>query len=290
MQARSHVSPAVADVVIFNVGEKGAEALAIEAAAARSNISIITVNANIIEGMHIVFARLFFDRFAPANYDKFIYIDGDTQVSQSLEPLFHYPLAPDRFLASRDPLVLLNDRDSTFVRRLKSRWNGIGMRETDYVSYVNAGVFVANRESWKTISQRSIELYKSDPERYEFMDQDVINIVGRNQIDIMSFRWNFPGFLMGLGYEEIVQPHLYHFMSNPRPWHGPFQPWGSSWHKPYLELERRHPELACYRPKLSRLIYAKYIAQQRYKRVIEMQWNQDRTRNRMRELEASTVI
>ncbi len=284
------VSPAIADVVIFNVGERGAEARAVEAAAQCSEILVVTVNPDVMEGMHIMLARLFFARFAPETYQKFMYIDADTQICQSLDPLFQYDLAPDRFLASRDPMVLLNDPCTNIGRQHRMHWADIGMLETDYANYLNSGVIVANRESWDSIGRIAIELFKKTPDRYKFRDQDVINLVGRDQVDIMSFRWNFPGLLMGRGYEEIIQPHVYHFMSDPRPWQGPFPPWGLSWHNPYLKLEKKHPELARFRLKLSRHRYLKYVVRQRYMGIMKGAWNHKQVCKMIKELEKTTAV
>jgi len=57
--------------------------------------------------------------------------------------------------------------------------------------------------------------------------------------------------------------------ANPRPWHGPFFPWGAAGWQPYSDLIKTDPELAPYWPKLKPLRYLKYMAQQRYKYVFE---------------------
>ena len=64
-QAIRHLSPALADVVIFNIGEPHAESLAVERACAREGILFHHVDPAVIDGKHIYFARLLIARFLP---------------------------------------------------------------------------------------------------------------------------------------------------------------------------------------------------------------------------------
>jgi hypothetical protein len=107
----------------------------------------------------------------------------------------------------------------------------------------------------------------------------------------MSFKWNFPVFLLNTGLDEIVEPRVYHFMSNPRPWQGPFQPWGHRWHSTYQHLVADHPELVQYMPTLSAPRYLKYFLQQHYKKRIEtVVWRCQEIFDKVGRIEADAFI
>ncbi len=267
-QAVRHVSPALADVVIFNIGEPHAESLAVERACAREGILFHHVDPAVIDGMHIYFARLLIDRFLPAIYDQVLYIDGDTQIVASLDPLVLRDVRPGRVVATRDPLALLARREGKQADAARSRWAGLGIAEADYANYVNSGVLRFAREGWAELGERCIAAYKLNPSLYKFPDQDLVNTVARDRLHYASSAWNFPGFFLAHGLQnDGAQPRIIHFMANPRPWHGPLPHFKRTWHAPYLDLVARHPEVAPFRPRLGAGRYVKYILQQHYLRA-----------------------
>jgi hypothetical protein len=88
-----------------------------------------------------------------------------------------------------------------------------------------------------------------------------------------------------------VQPRVLHFMSNPRPWQGPFWPWGRNRYAIYLDLVKDYPQLEPYRPVLSTPRYAKYFLQQYYKKICESAvWQSQALLDRMAQIEAGAFV
>ncbi len=278
-QAMRNVSKDLADVVIFIVGGRGAESAAVERACSQEGIVVQHVDPAAIEGMHIYFARLLIDRFLPPIYDQVLYIDGDTQIVGSLDPLVTREVLPGRVVAARDPLALLAGRDGSRPDAVRARWTGLGLSERDFPNYVNSGVLRFNRNGWAELAERSIAAYKVNPGLYKFPDQDLVNTIARDRLDYASLAWNFPGFFLAYGLQKVVQPRIIHFMANPRPWHGPLPDFRQTWHRPYVDLIEAYPETAPYRPQLSRRRYLKYILQQHFIRTRDrMLWGRSITR------------
>ena len=102
-----------------------------------------------------------------------------------------------------------------------------------------------------------------------FLDQDALNLVAADRQMPMSLAWNFPIFMRNSGVESTMEPIIYHFMSNPKPWHGAFRPWTSDFHRPYVEIIQKYPEIAPYLQTLPNVRRLKYLLQQHYKNQTE---------------------
>ena len=124
-----------------------------------------------------------------------------------------------------------------------------------------------------------------------FGQQDAFNVALGPMIDLASFRWNYPAFFSNFRFGRMIEPRVRHFMSNPRPWQGPFPPWGPAGQAPYFDLVRRHPELAPLLSPLSGRQRLRYEAQQRIKRLIEpVFWDTAHVRSRVAEHEAAAMV
>ena len=73
----------------------------------------------------------------------------------------------------------------------------------------------------------------------------------------------FSALLLSCGLQDLIAPKIYHFMSNPRPWNGPFRPWGRTWYDPYLILAKDYPQLQSFLKPIGRRLTIKYTIQQR---------------------------
>ena len=267
LQAKRLVSPELADIAIFSFGEQGRESAAVSAVCSAEGIAFIHVPMAVLEGADFRYARLLLHRFAPARYGQLLYIDGDTQVTSSLDELVRLTPAPGRFAVVRDPLVFDIHQDTKFATRQRKRLKALGIRTTDFERYFNSGVLRINRDGWDDIGARAMAAYRADPKAMVNFDQDALNIVAIDRCDHISVRWNFPAYLLDLGLDLAVSPAIIHFMAQPKPWHGAFPPWGSRWHRPYLDMAIRHPSVACFRPQMRRAAYGRYLVQQVYKRL-----------------------
>lgn len=290
LQARAHVD-AQSGVVICHIGVKGSKAELVGEVCREANIEFINVGAEAIDGRHIMFARLFLDRIVSPNYNHLLYVDGDTQVTGGLQPLLDAQLPSGAFLAAPDPMVLMLDSDRRGWRRRRGYFSSIGLKPERLGLYFNSGVL---RFARKDLGELRLACEKAPAWRMsalKFPDQDILNIACGERAIPMSFKWNFPIFFLNCGFRAPIGPRLFHFMSNPRPWHGPLRPWGEEFFAVYGRLVAEHPGLADALPLLPRWKLAKYWLQQHVKACVESTtWNNAQMHEKLRGLEARAYV
>ncbi|MFT8720808.1 glycosyltransferase family 8 protein [Acetobacter sp.] len=224
-------------------------------------------------------ARLFLSELLPQNYDRFLYVDGDTQMRGNLDRLLHYPLPSGKFSAVTDPMCFtLGDQDPQ-SRDFENHFSAIGFNDQQARNYFNSGVIYAEREGWAKTGPEAWEKFQSFQAKARFPDQDVLNIVGLPHRLSMSFTWNFPIFLKNTDLEEKIRPSIYHFMSSPKPWDGNFIPWDRTASLPYEEITGLYPQLRPYWKRMDWKKRQRYHLQQRFKRWQERrEWGGERER------------
>lgn len=279
------MSPADCDIILFDLtAGRGAESADIESVCVRNNIVYIWENPAFLGGLHIMNARLFLDQMLAPDYSEILYLDGDTQVVGDLTPLLEFSPRAGHLCAVRDPMVYLNG-----IKRLP---DGFEAEIRPFgEDYVNSGVFRVNRHSWADISREALAQIGTATSALHFEDQTIINRVTEGRRDYASIRWNFPGFILGYGLEDIAQPSIVHFMSNPRPWQGSYAPWGRSWHQPYADVARKFPEIRQYCDALVFRKKAAYKIKQIAKSYVERKlWLSPAIVDHMKTLEGSSSI
>ncbi len=290
LQARDNIDRSVG-VVICHLGDKGRKAEAVETMCRQAKVEFINVDAGIVGGRHIMFARLFLDRILPPEYGRVLYVDGDTQVTGSLQPLLDARLSEGEMLAAPDPMALMLDSNDMKWRRMRSYFASIGLSPERLGVYFNSGVLLFNRNDLGAIRADCLSALAIERPPLRFPDQDILNLTCVERVKLMSFRWNFPAFFLECGFRSAVEPKLFHFMSNPRPWHGPLRPWGEEFSVVYAKLAAERPELAGLLPRLPRWKLAKYWLQQHFKACVETPaWSNARMREKLDALESRAFI
>jgi lipopolysaccharide biosynthesis glycosyltransferase len=118
-----------------------------------------------------------------------------------------------------------------------------------------------------------------------------LNLIFGSDYLTMSFRWNFPIFFLSYGFQNLIRPQIYHFMSNPRPWNGPFEPWGVEFCAPYVELVRKYPDVARFLGKFGLLRTLRYEAQYQMKLLLEGSiWRSQEMRERVLRVEQDAAF
>jgi lipopolysaccharide biosynthesis glycosyltransferase len=291
IQIRKHVSPQKADVVMYYFGEPTSKSETFREIYLKCGLRFVRLPKSTIEQMPAMFARLFLDRFLEPEYQRILYIDGDTQVVADIEPLFDVELPPNKFCAVRDPTALAIECDRALFPEQAAYFESIGIGRSQVGEYSNSGVLLLDRTSWAALSADCLRLLKARKDPFRFPDQDLINLTANGRCLTMSFKWNFPVFLMNYGFEPIIDPRIYHFMSNPRPWQGSFPPWGPKWQSRYSELVREFPGLKPYFVSLPPAKHLKYYLQQHYKKVVEGRfWQRPDVHSRIIEIEKNAFI
>ena len=268
-QARRNVSPGKADVAIFSFGADEAAQAIFSRICLDEGIRFFPVDFDMIDGAPAMLARLFLDRFVPAEYEQLLYIDGDTQISRSLDQLVDVDVPTGSFMAVDDPMVFAARGKGGNSREISEHFASIGFKDFESHSYFNTGVLRINREGWAEIGIEAWRLFRQADKTSRFPDQDVLNLIGAARRIPISLAWNFPIFMLNSRVEQVIAPCIYHFMSNPKPWHGPFPPWTDKAYRPYFDTLSKYPETAPYCATLPMATQLRYHLQQRYKKVIE---------------------
>ncbi len=269
MQARRHAPTHIADVAIFSIGVPAQQEAAFAHASAQEGIRFLSVPSKHLDGASAMLARLFLDRIVPADYDQLLYIDGDTQITNTLVPLLQAQVPPGHFCAASDPMTFSLQSSNRSDQQLINYFSSIGLNATKQRTYFNSGVLRINRTGWNEIGHNSWILFQKLRGRSRYPDQDALNLAAMEQRIPMSLVWNFPIFLRNARLEADISPHIVHYMGSPKPWHGQFMPWGAAEYDAYLAAAHRYPALI---PFLSHMPWPrklKYMMQQRYKKIQE---------------------
>lgn len=290
MQASVHAPPEV-DVVICHVGALTPEAEAVRDICSRRKLIFISVDRDAIDDMHIMYARLFLDSILPSVYDDVVYVDGDTQLQSDLTELVRAPLPDGAILAARDPMVLAIDRNGPEWRARRHYFESLGFSRDQMKTYFNSGVLRFGLKDWSSVRADCLRELRRRPHELRFPDQDVLNLCCQDRHLTMSFKWNFPIFFLNCGVRDVIGPRIYHFMSNPRPWHGQFNPWGQEFAGVYDEVVRDFPQISNLRTRLSMARRAKYFVQQYVKLGLEtLTWNTPDVHRRVAAIEEQAFV
>ena len=256
-------------VALTQPGVAEAELSVMAGVAQAHGVIMHRVGRDLLGGLSPVFGRLFLDEVLPADVDTVLYLDCDTQIRGPLSPLLDHTLERGRLAAVRDPMAAIRRTHRSLRRRIDQAWDAAGIPVQARAGYVNAGMLLFHRADLAGFRERALAANAERGARFTFLDQDALNTALWDVIDHVGLEWNYPGFLLGVDWPTRDAARVVHYMSDPRPWHGSYRPWGAESHRPYAELVRRHPELAPYwdRPGATRAL--RNHAQQLYKACTE---------------------
>ena len=163
---------------------------------------------------YITYARLLSAQYI--NEDKIIYLDSDTYVRTSLAPLFNEDI--EGYYAGAVVDYCLKSKG--YSKKVFSQ----DLRQIDNDLYFNAGVLLINLKLWRQDNiQEQFMIKGKDPSwKYDYADQDLINMVLRGRIKSLDPRWNVMNYfyLPDLFLKEeifnkipqiIKDPYIRHF-------------------------------------------------------------------------------
>ncbi|MDR2590936.1 MAG: glycosyltransferase family 8 protein [Oscillospiraceae bacterium] len=155
-------------------------------------------------------------------FSRIIYLDCDLIITSDVAELYRLDINNNVFGAIRDY------SKSIIVDYVINKF---GIKEEEYI---NAGVLLIDSENFTkyNIKEKCIDLINSG-EKYDAADQDVLNIVCRNKIEILTSEWNYqPRF-----YKETdndFKPKIIHYVTSEKPWRYPDIPYA----KEFWEVAR----------------------------------------------------
>jgi lipopolysaccharide biosynthesis glycosyltransferase len=290
IQARNFLERDTADVVIILFDSTAQTTELFSRICEQNGIILICADREILKGYSAMYARLFLTRILPDKYQRILYLDGDIQITGSLDALIQKALPANcSFAAVPDPMAIELHVSKGEHPVIKPYFDGIGVKSSLARPYFNSGAMLIDRAEWAGIERDTLDYLTNSPSTCLFQDQSALNFVGHRRYAPMSFRWNFPIFFKNCGVESAIAPRVFHFMSKPKPWDGVFLPWNRSFVDPYTDLIAKYPELEAYAKKMPLKARTKYLGQQYYKCILEtLTWRYSSRRPAILEFEAAT--
>jgi lipopolysaccharide biosynthesis glycosyltransferase len=290
MQARRHASPEKAAVIIFCIDMDPHTREVFGPICEREGIDLRSVPSPVIEHQTAMLARLFLNRFVPAQFTQYLYLDGDVQVHGSLDPLIDVEVPPGHFMAANDPITFLLADRGKFSRDLASHMRSLALTEEQAHGYFNSGVLRIAREGWDEIGSRAWQFFQHSGTSRRFPDQDALNVVGLGHRLPLALAWNYPVFFANARVAKQIQPRITHFMSSPKPWQGHFSPWTREACQPYSDALATYPSLRSFHRPMPFRRKCVYALQQQVKRCQEiLTWGFSRRRQRVLHYEQGCV-
>lgn len=184
----------------------------------------------------------------PRQYDRLVYIDGDTQITGDVSSLLTMDVPIGKIAAGRGGLWLTAPEQGPGSRADKRYLDGLGISADEYF---NAGVLALRRETLKVIGPMALAYFFENSAKCRQHDQSALNYVCKgNVIDLwpgFNFHAGYQGNRISLGDEG---PAIVHFTGPFKPWltsTGPF----SSFAGTYDAFDRRYPLAARLRQRLA---------------------------------------
>ncbi|MDQ0203453.1 glycosyltransferase family 8 protein [Pectinatus haikarae] len=134
--------------------------------------------------------------------ERVCYLDADIICLSSIEYIFSCNLE-NAIAAAVPDLEWMN----------KKRCSALSLKEH---TYFNAGMLIINIKEWNSfhVMDKVLALFKNDPVRFRYLDQDALNIALHNKIIYLPKRYNcIDSFAEDK--EKIV---FLHFAAHPKPW------------------------------------------------------------------------
>lgn len=171
---------------------------------------------------NIVLARLVMARLLPMDVHRVLYLDGDTIVRRSLQPLWDMDLGGSTLCMVAEPTV---DRN---------RLGKIGLAGRPYY---NAGVLFVDLDAWRATDaeRRVLSCIEHEGARLFANDQDAINITLADEIKQISPAYNYANTFDIYPYRFLAKlvptwvdremfdaarkdPTIIHYLGEERPW------------------------------------------------------------------------
>ncbi|WP_041138610.1 glycosyltransferase family 8 protein [Beduini massiliensis] len=172
----------------------------------------------------VILARLLIASLLPEEVNRILYLDGDTIIRGNLAGLWNTSMGSCVIGACVEPTVDIK-------RKIQ-----LGLENAPYF---NSGVLLINLNQWRKTNagERIINFYKAGQGRLFAPDQDAINGALKNEIFILSPKYNFSNTFLYYPYRTIKRmmgkniyiseacyqeskcdPCIIHYLGEERPW------------------------------------------------------------------------
>ena len=167
------------------------------------------------------YARLFLPVILPEEIKRVIYLDCDLLVTDSLSPLWDYPLGADHLVGAVEDSCSANEG---YYSRLSL--------SAQKHRYFNAGVLLIDLDAWRknNITVRANSLLTEGNLQLDYADQDVLNVLCYGRTTYLPFRYNLQEAMLRRYVpemnnearqkiiESLPNPAIIHFTYILKPW------------------------------------------------------------------------
>ncbi len=179
-------------------------------------IKIYYIDASIFEKLRstmqwsiATYYRFIMGQTLHGEVERILYLDADIICLGALRDLFEIDFAGKTIAAVNDVIDAYN-----FPIRMKKINITSG-------KYFNAGMMCIDIMRWheKKISEHALQKLADEPERYDYLDQDVLNVLLENDIFFLDRTYNY---LYNMERNDAPIPDgvkLLHYATRQKPWH-----------------------------------------------------------------------
>lgn len=235
LSARRHTADPAVEVQVLLTASPQAEVQAVRALVAPHDVGVRSVT---VEGLaeleaehygpaHVSAAtmvRLWLHELLDPGIDRFLYLDGDIDITGPLDPLLALPVPQGGFLAAPDASWLIRNRFGAMARSKLPYLAALGVRPD---RYFNAGVLLAERAGWAMIGRTAREFFARHRALCRWQDQSALNATAGHLRGTLSLAWNYQTEFMAVTDPRGAgcTPRIWHFTSFPKPWQAHMPPW-----------------------------------------------------------------
>lgn len=146
-------------------------------------------------GSYSAYSRIFLQDFiGDERVDRLLYLDCDTIVDQSIKKLWSFDL-------EGKAIGMVCDYIGAGIRDV------IGLKRTD--KYYNSGVLLIDLKQWKVrkCQERILWHMENINAKYPFIDQDILNIVLKDEIKTLPWNWNVFPYYYTYSFKNIQKQY-----------------------------------------------------------------------------------
>lgn len=150
--------------------------------------------------------RLFCQYVLPEEIDRILYLDADILINSNISTLYNMEFESNIFYVGCKDESAINKNDNIRLNL-----------SSDY-PYVNSGMLLINVKGLRnkyTIAE-IIDYVKEKKEILLYPDQDILNLLYKDEIKVISNSYNY--ILKDIDFYKDEQPYIIHYAGQEKPW------------------------------------------------------------------------
>jgi len=155
-------------------------------------------------------------------YEKVLYLDWDMYLKPGLGAIFDLDLQGKPAGCVEDFFISVYQRrhNPRKAQKLFDYKTTIGFEPGE--PYFNSGMLLIDMPKWKAqeIGHKAFQFLRDEGGTVGLPDQSALNVALKGNWTKLSPRWNFQRPMLAIDVEEVVQPVVYHFTGERKPWRG----------------------------------------------------------------------